>query len=117
MSEEVDKPKCPTKQDHGDNGFWGFKRAVDEKTTCHSCGFGGGPFLLQGARMSAAQPVPVAPVYVCENISSEHYMAIKAGLGSCRLWKEKQAVQASKIVIAHKPVPPLKISNLKGDEK
>ena len=113
MSKEKDRQRGESPpQNYGNNGHWDFKKAVDEETTCATCGFGGGPFVLQGPR--AAQGIPIAPAFVCQNLSSECYMGIKVGLGSCRCYKPKQATDQPSIIVARKPVPPIKLGDLKG---
>ena len=113
MSKDKDEPKKVEVK--GDNNIWDFKKAVDEKTTCVTCAFGAGPFLLQGQPSAAG--VVVAPVFACENTQSFCYMTIRTGLASCKAWLKKQPVDKPSIVIAHKNVPPFKIGGLGGDKK
>ena len=98
---------------NGGNNHWDFKKAIENKTTCATCGFGGGPFFMQG-RGAPGQLTPVAPVFACENTESLRYMSIGTGMASCECHRKKEQ---SRILIAHKPVPPLTIGDLKGDKK
>ncbi len=99
------------------NGHWDFKKAQADKKVCATCVFGVGPFLVQGTPdMRGA--LPVAAVVICQSAQSIYYMRLGAQIASCECWQEKtEPAEQPRIIIAHKPVPPMKIAELKGEKK
>ena len=84
---------------------WDYSEAVTKKETCATCNSAGGPFMIQGMRQPGTNSVMAAQVCVCENLESPNYMIVMATMRSCGHWDMREAVQQSKIIVAHKPVP------------
>jgi len=99
------------------NNHWDFKKAQADKKVCATCNCGVGPFLVQGSP-DLRGVLPIAAVVICQNTQSIYYMRLGTQIASCECWKEKAApTEQPRIVVAHKPVPPLKVSELKGEKK
>lgn len=99
------------------NGHWDFKKAQVDKKVCATCASGVGPFIIQGSP-DMRGTVQLAPVVICQNTQSFYYMRLGTQIASCEGWQEKPAqTEQPRIVIAHKPVPPLKVAELKGEKK
>lgn len=100
MCDETDESVCSP---------WNYSEAVTKKETCATCNSAGGPFMIQGMRQPGSNQVIAAQVCVCENMDSPNYMIVIAAMRSCGHWVKREAVQQSKIIVAHKQVPAFKM--------